>query len=135
MKEKITIYTSKTCPYCDQVKETLKESSIKFTEIDIVEYKKAWNSVVSLTAMPATPTVKINNEFLLPGRDFFNPQNLIELISNFKESEYNENRRNLELIKTLSFNISQAFNRIQHVLQQIENNTKKEEENVDESTS
>ena len=39
MNKKITIYTSKTCTYCDQVKDKLKESSIKFTEIDIIEYK------------------------------------------------------------------------------------------------
>ena len=37
MNKKITVYTSKTCTYCDQVKDKLKESSIKFTEIDIIE--------------------------------------------------------------------------------------------------
>ena len=134
MKEKITIYTSKTCPYCDQVKEKLKESSIKFTEIDIIEYKDVWNNVVSLTTIPTTPTIEINNEFLIPGRDFFNPESLIGIISNFKESSYSESRRTLELIKTLNFNTFTAFNRLNAVLQKIENNTKKEE-NVDESTS
>ena len=134
MKEKITIYTSKTCPYCDQVKEKLKESSIKFTEIDIVEYKKVWNNVVSLTATPTTPTVEINNEILLPGRDFFNPENLIEIISNFKESSYSENRRTLELIKTLNYNTYTAFNRLSSILQQIENKLNTEE-NEHKSTS
>ena len=134
MKEKITIYTSKTCPYCDQVKEKLKESSIKFTEIDIIEYKDVWNNVVSLTTIPTTPTIEINNEFLIPGRDFFNPESLIGIISNFKESSYSESRRTLELIKTLNFNTFTAFNRLNAVLQKIENNTKKEE-NEHESTS
>ena len=32
MKEKITIYTSETCPYCKQVKDFLKESEIDYTE-------------------------------------------------------------------------------------------------------
>ena len=90
MNEKITIYTSKTCQYCDQVKKSLTESSIKFTEIDIIEYKDVWNDVKDLTATPITPTIKINNELLLPGRDFVSPQNLIETISNFKESQYDE---------------------------------------------
>ena len=127
MKEKITIYTNKTCPYCDQVKEKLKESSIKFIEKDIVESKEEWESVYNLTANPVTPTIKIGNEFLLPGRDFQHPQNLVDIIPNFKESKYDENRRVLELLKTLNFNIFTAFQRIQQLLTQIEDNTKKEE--------
>jgi len=127
MKEKITIYTNKTCPYCDQVKEKLKESSIEFIEKDIIEDKVEWESVWSLTNNPVTPTVKIGNEFLLPGRDFQHPQNLVDIILNFKESKYDENRRILELVKTLNFNIFTAFQRVQQLLTQIENNTKKEE--------
>ena len=134
MNKKITIYTSKTCQYCDQVKKSLTESSIKFTEIDIIEYKDVWNGVKDLTATPITPTIEVNNEFLLPGRDFVNPQNLIETISNFKESQYDENRRTLELIKTLNYNTFTAFNRLSAVLQQIENKLNKEE-NVNKSTS
>ena len=128
MNKKITIYTSKTCPYCEQVKTSLKENSIKFTEIDIVEYKKVWDRVKSLTAIPTTPTIEINNEFLLPGRDFFNPQNLIDLISNFEDSTYSESRRILELVKTLNYNTFTAFNRLSGVLQQIENKLNKKED-------
>ena len=135
MKEKITIYTSKTCPYCDQVKEKLKEFSIEFIEKDIVESKEEWENVWGLTSSPNVPTIKIGNEFLLPGRDFQHPQNLVDIIPNFKESKYSENRRVLELIKTLNFNIFTAFQGVQRILQQIETNTKKEEENVNKSTS
>ena len=134
MNKKIVIYTSKTCQYCDQVKKSLTESSIEFTEIDIIEYKDVWNNVKDLTATPITPTIKINNEFLLPGRDFVNPQNLIEIISNFKESIYSENRRTLELVKTLNYNTFTAFNRLSAVLQQIENKLNTEE-NEHKSTS
>ena len=134
MNEKIIIYTSKTCTYCDQVKKSLTESSIEFTEVDIIEYKGVWNSVKDLTATPVTPTIKINNEFLLPGRDFVNPQNLIEIISNFKDSQYDESRRVIELVKTLSFNTFSAFQRLQQTLLQIENKLNTEE-NEHESTS
>ena len=127
MKEKIIVYTSKTCAYCDKIKESLKDSSILFTEIDIVEYKDVWESVWGLTNNQITPTIKVGNEFLLPGRDFQQPQHLIELISNFKESTYSENRRALELVKTLNFNIFSAFQRLQQSLMQIENKLNKEE--------
>ena len=127
MNKKIVIYASKTCQYCDQVKKSLTESSIEFTEIDIIEYKSVWNNVKNLTATPVTPTIKINDEFLLPGRDFVSPENLIEIISNFKESIYSENRRTLELIKTLNYNTYTAFNRLSAVIQQIENKLNTEE--------
>ena len=135
MKEKITIYTSKTCPYCEQIKDKLKESSIEFIEKDIVESKEEWTDVAGLTNNPVTPTIEINGEFLLPGRDFQQPEQLVDVISNFKKSKYDDNRRILELLKTLNFNIFTAFNRMQHVLQQITDNTKKEEENEHKSTS
>ena len=134
MKEKITIYTGETCPYCKQIKNKLKESSIKFIEKDIIKSKKEWEKVYNLTANPTTPTIEINGEFLLPGRDFQQPEHLIEILQNFKKSKYDDSRRTLELLRTLNFNIFSAFQRMQQVLQQIENNTKKEE-NVDESTS
>ena len=127
MKEKITIYTSKTCTYCDQVKVELAKHSIGFTEVDTVEYKDVWNSVISLTVTPITPTIEIDNEFLLPGRDFFSPHNLVGLILNFKESQYSESRRALELIKTLNYNTYTAFNKLSAVLQQIENKLNNEE--------
>ena len=127
MNKKITIYTSKTCNYCDQVKKSLAETSINFTEMDIIEHKDIWNNVKDLTATPITPTIEISNEFLLPGRDFFNPQNLIDLISDFKESQYNENRRALELIKTLNYNVFTAFQRLDTTLKNIENKLNTEE--------
>jgi len=127
MNKKITIYTSKTCNYCDQVKKSLAETSINFTEMDIIEHKDIWNNVKDLTVTPITPTIEINNEFLLPGRDFFNPQNLIDLISDFKESQYNENRRALELIKTLNYNVFTAFQRLDTILKNIENKLNTEE--------
>jgi glutaredoxin len=134
MNKKITIYTSKTCNYCDQVKKSLAETSINFTEMDIIEHKDIWNNVKDLTVTPITPTIEINNEFLLPGRDFFNPQNLIDLISDFKESQYNENRRALELIKTLNYNVFTAFQRLDTTLKNIENKLNTEE-NEHKSTS
>ena len=140
--EKIRIYTQENCTYCEQVKEKLKESSIEFTEINIADSKEEWIDVVSLTNNPTTPTIRIGSEFLLSGRDFQQPQHLIDIISNFKESTYDENRRILELLKTVNFHIFAAFqkvgNKFQQIeskLQQIENNTKKEEENEHESTS
>ena len=135
MKEKITIYTTETCPYCKSIKDKMKESSIEFTEKNTVKSIEEWKEVFNLTAMPTTPTIEIGGEFLIPGRDFQNPQQLIEVLSNFKKSKYDNDRRSLELLRTLNFNIFTAFQRVQQILQQIENNTKKEIENEHKSTN
>ena len=141
MKEKITIYTSKTCNYCNQIKSKLKESSIKFIEKDTVESKKEWEEVWGLTANPMTPTVKIGDDFLISGRDFQQPEHLIDVISNFKKSKYDDNRRVLELLKTFYFTFNQAFGGLYTDIQAIKKSLDIEsqgfntEENEHKSTS
>jgi len=120
MKKEITIYTSETCPYCNTIKETLKKNDIKFIEKLISEYKEEWGDIGSLTNMSQTPTIIINNEYFVPGRDFFNPEHLINIIKEFKESKFDYSIRSFERIKSLNFNILTAFNRLDTTLRNIE---------------
>ena len=109
--DKIIIYTSETCPYCKKLQQELKNKNIKFTNKPIKEFKSEWQSVVELTGIPSMPTVKYNDEYFVPNRDFNSPQNLIELLKNFKESSFSEEKQLIEMIKTLSYNILMAFQR------------------------
>jgi len=120
MKKEITIYTSETCPYCNTIKETLEKNDIKFIEKLISEYKEEWGDISSLTNMSQTPTIIINNEYFVPGRDFFNPEHLINIIKEFKESKFDYSIRSFERIKSLNFNILTAFNRLDTTLRNIE---------------
>jgi len=120
MKKEITIYTSETCPYCNTIKETLEKNDIKFIEKLISEYKEEWGNIGSLTNMSQTPTIIINNEYFVPGRDFFNPEHLINIIKEFKESKFDYSIRSFERIKSLNFNILTAFNRLDTTLRNIE---------------
>ena len=132
--KKITIYTSETCPYCNTIKETLEKNDIKFTEKLISEYKEEWGDIGSLTNMSQTPTIIINNEYFVPGRDFFNPEHLINIIKEFKKSKFDYSIRSFERIKSLNFNILTAFNRLDTTLRNIENKLNKEE-NGNKSTN
>ena len=127
MNKKIVVYTSETCPYCNTIKETLEKNDIKFTEKLISEYKKEWSDISSLTNMSQTPTIIINNEYFVPGRDFFNPEHLINIIKEFKESKFDYSIRSFERIKSLNFNILTAFNRLDTTLRNIETKLNKEE--------
>ena len=134
MKEKITIYTNETCPYCKTVKETLEKENIKFKEKLITEFEKEWQEISNLTGLPTLPTLFFNEEYFVPGRDFFNPEHLIGIIKTAKKSKYDYPIRSFERIKSLNFNISSAFNQLQMTLTKIENKLNIEE-NEHESTS
>ena len=135
MKEKITIYTSKTCAYCDQVKNKLKESSIEFVEKDIVESKEEWDKVWNLTINPITPTIAVGDDFLLPGRDFNGAPHLINIIKEFKPCMFSFESQILERVKSLNYNIMMAFVRTDQLLRQIEIKLNIEEKDEHKSTS
>ena len=120
-QEEIVIYTNENCPYCKRIKEELLKNKINFNNIDTIENKNEWQDIVSLTSMPTVPTIKINKEYLVAGRDFGSPENLINIIKNYKDNNYDHSRLILEKIKTLNYYMSQAFQRTDQLLRQIEN--------------
>tara|TARA_R110002096_G_scaffold3658_3_gene18009 strand:+ start:159 stop:560 length:402 start_codon:yes stop_codon:yes gene_type:complete len=118
--EKIEIYTMENCSYCKAIKEELTKNNIKFKEKQTVEFQEDWEKITSLTKLPTTPTIYYKNNYFIPQRDFGNPQGLIELLKNFKESEFDLPHQNNEMLKTLNYNTAMAFGRLDQLLRQIE---------------
>ena len=125
---KITIYTNETCPYCKSIKEELTKANIKFENKLTTENEEEWQKIVKLTGIPTVPTIKYGDDFLLPQRDFGNPEHLINILNNESGSEYDYSRQTFERVKTLNNNINMAFNRLDHMLRQIENKLNTEED-------
>tara|TARA_Y100001973_G_scaffold96828_1_gene152111 strand:- start:355 stop:750 length:396 start_codon:yes stop_codon:yes gene_type:complete len=117
---KIEIYTANTCGYCKVVKDELTKNNIKFEEKLTVDFKEEFKDIVSLTGMPTTPTIKYEEEYFVAGRDFGSPQLLIQLLKTFKPCNYDNSRRTFEKIKTLNYNMSNAFGRLDQLLRKIE---------------
>ena len=126
-KNEVTIYTNETCPYCKQVKESFKEKNIEFIDKDTSVFTEEYQQIVNLTGIPTIPTIKYKEECFVPGRDFQNPDNLINIIKNYKKSNYSKAKITLERIKTLNYNINGAFSKLDQLLRKIETNTKKDE--------
>ena len=92
------------------------------------DFAEEWQDVINLTGMPTVPTIKCNNEYFVPGRDFGNGQQLIGMLKAYTESPYEQSKRAFERVKTLNYNMSVAFNRIDQLLKQIENKLNIEDE-------
>ena len=125
---KIEIYTASTCGYCKQLKDELTKNNIKFEEKLTADFKDEYQTVVNLTGLSTTPTIKYESEYFIPGRDYGNPQQLINLIETFESSKYGDSRRVLERIKTLNFHINTAFGRLDQLLRKIETKLNTEDE-------
>jgi glutaredoxin len=121
---KIIIYTNETCPYCKQIKEELTKNNIEFENILTTDDVEEWQAIVNFTGIPTVPTLSFNGNYLVPGRDFGNSANLVDLIQNYKESNFTIQEITLEKLKTLHYSISTAFNRTNQLLTQIENKIK-----------
>jgi len=126
--KKITIYTNETCPYCKSIKEELTNANVEFENKITNENEKEWQKIVNLTGIPTVPTIKYGDDFLVPQRDFGNPQHLINILNNESGSEYSYSRQTLERVKTLNNNINMAFSRLDQMLRKIEDKLNTEED-------
>tara|TARA_R100000808_G_C2048097_1_gene84756 strand:+ start:50 stop:451 length:402 start_codon:yes stop_codon:yes gene_type:complete len=126
--DKIEIYTNETCPYCKQIKEKLTEENIEFENKLTEDFTEEYQKIVSLVGVPTVPIIKYKDEYFLAGRDFQNPQQLINIFETFDNSSYDDSRRTLERMKTLNWHINTAFGRVDQLLRQIENKLNTEED-------
>ena len=118
--DKIIIYTSKTCPYCKQVKEELNKNGFGYEESLNSEFKDEWQQVSNLTGLPTVPTIKYKGDYFVPGRDFANTKHLIDVLKNYKSLDHTSARVTLEKVKTLNYSINMAFGRLDQLLRKIE---------------
>ena len=126
--EKIIVYTNEQCPYCGQVKEELTKNNVEFENRITSEFEEEWGGITSLTSMPTVPTIVYNDSYLVAGRDFGSPQNLVAILKNLKGINFPIEKQIFEKMKTLNYNMSVAFNRIDQLLKQIENKLNIEDE-------
>ena len=120
--DKIIIYTNEQCPYCKQVKEELTKNNIEFENRFTKDFEDQWKSISGLTGMPTVPTIYYQDDYLVAGRDFPNPQMLVNILKNYIPLSLNfaNERQTLERVKTLNYNIVTAFGRLDQLLRQIE---------------
>ena len=117
-EDNIVMFTSANCNYCAKAKKACEEAEIEYIEKDIQEYPAEWHDIVSTTGMPVTPAFKYKGDYLMPARDFPNPEILIKILQDYKS--INGDKVTFERLKTLNHHINQAFNGLDGRLKAIE---------------
>ena len=72
----ITVYSTPTCPFCKQTKAYLKEHTINFTEIDVMNDQEKAHEMIHKSGQMGVPVVDIDGEIVIG----FDQKKLAELL-------------------------------------------------------
>ena len=61
----IIIYSTPSCPYCDMVKDYLKNKDIEFTEIDVAADQSKAKEMIEISGQMGVPVIKIGSEIII----------------------------------------------------------------------
>jgi len=63
--EKIKIYSTPTCPYCNQAKAFFKEKGIEYSDVDVSEDEKAAKEMLDKSGQMGTPVIDIGGKIIV----------------------------------------------------------------------
>ena len=61
----VTIYTTKTCPWCKKTKEFLKQNKIKYGEKDVSADQKSAQEMMKKSGQMGVPVLDINGKIII----------------------------------------------------------------------
>jgi len=61
---KVKVYSTQTCPFCDDAKDFLKKHRIKFEDIDVNKDKKAAMEMIQKSGQTGVPVIEIDGEII-----------------------------------------------------------------------
>lgn len=72
----ITVYTTSTCPYCDMMKNFLREQGLSFNEVNVQQDPIAANRLVKTTGQMGVPQTEIHGQWILG----FDPEKVMQFV-------------------------------------------------------
>ncbi len=75
--QNVTIYTTPTCPYCNQAKDYFNENGISFTDYDVSENREKAKEMIEKSGQRGTPVIDINGEIVVG----FNKEKIKQLLN------------------------------------------------------
>ena len=61
----VTLYTAPNCPWCDRVKEFLKQNKIKFKAINVAENQAAAKEMIEKSGQMGVPVTDANGKIII----------------------------------------------------------------------
>ena len=65
MEKKVMVYSTPTCPYCLKVKQFLKDSGVKFEEIDVSADQAKVQEMVEKSGQMGVPVLDIGGDIIV----------------------------------------------------------------------
>ena len=62
---KVKVYTTTSCPWCHKTKEFLKDSKVKYQEVNVGEDEKARNEMFEKSGQFGVPVVDVNGTIIV----------------------------------------------------------------------
>ncbi|MBW2969692.1 glutathione S-transferase N-terminal domain-containing protein [Candidatus Woesearchaeota archaeon] len=64
-KQKVTIYSTPSCPYCTAAKEFLKQNKIEYKEIDVSKDQSKAQEMIEKSGQMGVPVLDINGTIIV----------------------------------------------------------------------
>ncbi len=74
--EKIKVFSTTTCPYCNVAKDFLKDKGVVFEEIDVASDREAAKEMVEKTGQMGVPVIMVGDKAVIG----FDKEKIEELI-------------------------------------------------------
>lgn len=65
MAKTVTIYSTPTCPYCNQAKEFFDENKVKYKDIDVSKDEKAAEEMIDKSGQMGVPVIVIGDDVIV----------------------------------------------------------------------
>ncbi len=132
-KLEIFMYTMPTCGYCAKMKQELNDAGVSYIERDYKEHKEDWDHVKSLTRSAIFPTFVIGNEYLIPNRDFKNPQEAIQSLQYYQTVTHRAQTIEdvVELVKNNMYMTKLLIDKVDNIIEKL-NKEEEQKKHVEE---
>jgi len=61
---KVKVYSTQTCPFCDKLKDFLKEHKVKFEDFDVNEDRNAALEMIKKSKQTGVPVIEIDGKII-----------------------------------------------------------------------
>ena len=62
---KITVYSTPICPWCDRVKEFLRENDIEFEEVNVAQDQEKAQEMIQKSGQTGVPVIDIDGQIVI----------------------------------------------------------------------